>query len=167
MVYSATQRFSQGLRAIAVSEMTGYVIKRLLQAIVTLLLASALSFAIIQFAPGDYLDTLKANPKISPERVEELRRQFGLDRPAIEQYGRWLWQVISRGNFGTSFVYQRSVASLLWERVPATLLLAIASIIVTWGVAIPLGTLVLSIKTAALTSFCRCSAISGRAFLVL
>jgi peptide/nickel transport system permease protein len=139
MVDSAIQKFSQGLRAIAGSEMTGYVIKRLLQAIVTLLLASALSFAIIQFAPGDYLDTLKANPKISPERVEELRRQFGLDRPAIEQYGRWLWQVISRGNFGTSFVYQRSVASLLWERVPATLLLAIASIIVTWGIAIPLG----------------------------
>ncbi len=139
MVDSATYRFSQGLRAIASSEMTGYVVKRLLQAIVTLLLASALSFAIIQFAPGDYLDTLKANPKISPERVEELRRQFGLDRSAIEQYGRWLWQVISRGNFGTSFVYQRSVASLLWERVPATLVLAIASIIVTWGVAIPLG----------------------------
>ncbi len=139
MVDAARHTLSQGLRSVISSEMTGYVVKRLLQAIVTLLLASALSFAIIQLAPGDYLDTLKANPKISPERVEELRRQFGLDRPAIEQYGRWLWQVVSQGNFGTSFVYQRSVASLLWERVPATLLLAIASIIVTWGLAIPLG----------------------------
>ncbi len=121
------------------SDTFAYIVKRLLQAVLTLLLASALSFAIIQLAPGDYLDTLKQNPKISPERIEELRRQFGLDRPAIEQYWRWLWQIITQGNFGESFVYQRSVSSLLLERVPATLLLAISSIIVTWSIAIPLG----------------------------
>jgi len=121
------------------SDTFAYIVKRLLQAILTLFLASALSFAIIQLAPGDYLDTLRQNPKISPERIEELRQQFGLDRPAIEQYGRWLWQILSQGNFGESFVYQRSVASLLWERIPATLLLAIASLILTWGIAIPLG----------------------------
>jgi peptide/nickel transport system permease protein len=128
------------LQAVITSDTTAYVLKRLLQAIITLFLASALSFAIIQLAPGDYLDTLKANPKISPERIEQLRQQFGLDRPPIEQYWRWLRNIVV-GNFGTSFVYQRSVASLLWERVPATLLLAIASILITWGVAIPLGIL--------------------------
>lgn len=121
------------------SETFAYVVKRLLQAVLTLFLASALSFAIIQLAPGDYLDTLKQNPQISPERLNELRQQFGLDRSAPEQYWRWLWQILTRGNFGTSFVYQRSVTSLLLERVPATLLLAIASILVTWGIAIPLG----------------------------
>jgi len=47
--------------------------------------------------------------------------------------------ILTKGDFGTSFVYQRSVASLLWERVPATLLLAIASLVVTWAIAIPLG----------------------------
>jgi peptide/nickel transport system permease protein len=46
---------------------------------------------------------------------------------------------VSQGNFGTSFIYQRSVASLLWERVPATLLLAISSLILTWAIAIPMG----------------------------
>ena len=116
-----------------------YVVKRVLQALLTLLLASALSFFIIQLAPGDYLSTLKTNPKISPERIEELRVQFGLGLPWIEQYKRWLWQVVSKGNFGQSFVYQRSVASLLWERIPPTLLLAISSLIVTWAIAIPLG----------------------------
>lgn len=130
---------SNRLRVLIAGETFAYVLKRSLQAILTLLLASALSFAIIQFAPGDYLDTLKQNPQISPERIEELRQQFGLDRPAIEQYWRWLIQIVTQGNFGTSFVYQRSVSSLLLERVPATLLLAIASIIVTWGIAIPLG----------------------------
>jgi peptide/nickel transport system permease protein len=116
-----------------------YVLKRLLQAALTLLLASALSFAIIQLAPGSYLDTLRQNPKISPERIEELKMQFGLDKPLIMQYFLWLWGIISRGDFGLSFAYQRPVSELLWERVPATLFLAIASLIVTWGIAIPLG----------------------------
>lgn len=121
------------------SEIFAYMLKRVSQALLTLLLASALSFFIIQLAPGDYLDTLRQNPKISPERIEELRRQFGLDRSWLEQYGRWLWRILTAGDFGTSFVYQRSVASLLWERLAATLLLAFASLIVTWAIAIPLG----------------------------
>ncbi len=127
------------LKMLVTSETFLYVVKRLLQAILTLLLASALSFFIIQLAPGDYLDTLRQNPKISPERIEELRRQFGLDQPAIVQYWRWLVRVVTKGDFGTSFVYFRPVSSLLSERIPATLLMAIASIIVTWAIAIPLG----------------------------
>jgi peptide/nickel transport system permease protein len=121
------------------SETTVYVVKRLLQALLTLFLASALSFFIIEMAPGDYLDTLRENPKISPERIEQLKQQFGLDKSWPEQYGRWLWRVVTQGDFGTSFAYNRSVASLLWERVPATLLIAISSLIFTWLVAIPMG----------------------------
>jgi peptide/nickel transport system permease protein len=121
------------------SETFIYVMKRLLQALFTLFLASALSFFIIQLAPGDYVDTLRQNPKISPERIEEIKRQFGLDKSWPEQFGFWVWRILSKGDFGTSFVYQRSVASLLGERIPATLLLAIASLIVTWAIAIPLG----------------------------
>ncbi|NMG08132.1 ABC transporter permease [Brasilonema sp. UFV-L1] len=127
------------LLKLVTSESFIYVMKRLLQALLTLFLASALSFFIIQLAPGDYVDTLRQNPKISPERIEELRRQFGLDKSWPEQFGRWLMRIVTQGDFGTSFVYQRSVASLLWERVPATLLLAVSSLIVTWAIAIPLG----------------------------
>jgi len=118
---------------------TRLVLKRLGEALITLLLASALSFAIMQLAPGNYLDNLKADPQISLERLRELERQFGLDKSPVEQYLRWLWQIIRHGNFGTSFIYQRSVASLLWERLPATLLLSLSSILLTWGLAIPLG----------------------------
>ncbi|PAX56554.1 ABC transporter permease [Brunnivagina elsteri] len=116
-----------------------YVMKRLLQALFTLFLASALSFIIIQLAPGDYLDTLKQNPKISRQRLDDLRTQFGLDKSWFEQFFLWLWRILTKGDFGQSFVYQRSVSSLLWERVPATLLLAISSLIMTWAIAIPLG----------------------------
>jgi peptide/nickel transport system permease protein len=127
------------LYRLVTSETFIYVTKRLLQALLTLFLASALSFFIMQLAPGDYVSSLEANPKISKERIDELRRQFGLDKSWLEQFGLWLWNILTRGDFGTSFSYNRSVASLLWERVPATLLMAIASLIVTWAIAIPLG----------------------------
>ncbi|MGB5595955.1 MAG: ABC transporter permease [Crocosphaera sp.] len=123
------------------SETIFYVFKRVLQGLLTILLASILSFIIIQIAPGDYLDTLKQNPKIAKETIEQLTIRFGLDQPWYIQYWRWLVQVVTRLNFGESFVYNRSVSSLLAERIPATLLLAISSIIITWLIAIPLGIL--------------------------
>ena len=116
-----------------------YVIKRILQGLLTLLLASMLSFAIIQLAPGDYLDNLRQNPTISQETIEELKIRFGLDKSPLEQYWLWFKQVITQFDFGESFVYSRSVSSLILERIPATLLLAIASIIITWAIALPLG----------------------------
>jgi peptide/nickel transport system permease protein len=133
--------FPRQLGQLLASETTIYVLKRLLQAVVTLFLASVLCFAIIQLAPGDFLDTLKSNPKISAQRIEELKRQFGLDKSVFEQYWFWLWGIVSRLDFGLSFAYQRPVTALLWERVPATLLLAISSLVVTWAIAIPLGIL--------------------------
>lgn len=105
----------------------------------TLWLASVLCFAVSQLTPGDYLDNLRQNPTISPETIEELRIRFGLDKPAIEQYWLWLKQVVTRFDFGQSFVYFRPVSSLILERIPATLLLAISSLILTWSIAIPLG----------------------------
>lgn len=116
-----------------------YILKRLLQGLLTLLLASILSFAIIQLAPGDYLDNLRQNPTISQETIEELKIRFGLDKSAWQQYWLWLKQVITRFDFGESFVYSRSVSSLILERIPATLLLAFSSIIITWAIALPLG----------------------------
>ncbi len=133
------ETFRDGLVRIVTNETFLYVFKRLLQALLTLFLASALSFFIIQLAPGDFLSTLQQNPRIDPARIEQLRRQFGLDKSWPEQFFLWLGRIITQGDFGTSFVYQRSVASLIWERVPATLLLAISSLIVTWAIAIPLG----------------------------
>jgi len=117
-----------------------YVVKRLMQGAITLLLASALSFFIIQMAPGNYLDVLRQDPRISPETLATFEEQFGLNKPIIQQYFIWLWQVITQWDFGVSFIYsQRPVSSILAERIPPTLLLSITSIIVTWAIAIPLG----------------------------
>ena len=152
------------LKRLVTSETFLYVVKRLLQGILTLFLASALSFAIIQLAPGDYLDTLRQNPKISPETIEDYRKRFGLDQPAIVQYWRWLVQVVTRLDFGTSFVYSRSVSSLLWERIPATLLMAIASIIVTWAIAIPLGIIAAVNQNRVFDRFLQVISYAGQGF---
>ncbi|PSO54256.1 MAG: ABC transporter substrate-binding protein [Cyanobacteria bacterium QH_8_48_120] len=141
-----------------------YVVKRLLQAILTLFLASILSFAIIQLAPGDYLDKLRQNPQISPETIAQLEEQFGLNKPAIVQYWYWLWGVITRFDFGTSFVYFRSVSSLLLERIPATLLLTVSSILVTWTIAIPLGIISAVNQSRSTDKFLRIMSYLGQGF---
>ena len=152
------------IKKILTGETTLYIAKRLLQAILTLFLASALCFAIVQLAPGDYLDTLKENPQISPERIAELSKQFGLDRPPLVQYWRWLVRVVTRFDFGTSFVYFRPVSSLLAERIPATLLLAVSSIIITWAVAIPLGIVSAVKQNSKLDKFLRVLSYFGQGF---
>jgi len=123
----------------ATSETTLYVLKRILQALLTLLLASALSFFVIQLAPGDFLDQYRQSPQFSEETFQQLEAQFGLDQPIWRQYLNWLYQVVFHGNFGLSFAYQRPVVDILWERVPNTLLLSFAAFLVTWLIAIPLG----------------------------
>ncbi|MEM1367511.1 MAG: ABC transporter permease [Cyanobacteria bacterium P01_H01_bin.15] len=127
------------LRELVLNENIFYISKRLLQGVLTLTLASVLSFTIIQLAPGDYLDTLRQNPTITQETLDELTRRFGLDLPAWQQYLLWLKQVVTRFDFGESFVYSRSVTGLLVERMPATILLAGSTLFLTWAIAIPLG----------------------------
>lgn len=152
------------LQRFVTSETFLYIAKRLLQASLTLLLASALCFAIIQFAPGNFLDRFRDNPKISQETIQAYQKQFGLDKPPIEQYWRWLVQVVTQGNLGYSFAYLRPVSSLLWERVPATLLMALASIVVTWAIAIPLGIVAAVQQNRAFDRFLQVISYAGQGF---
>ena len=168
---SMPQRFQLLLRHLldlVTSDTFTYIVKRLAQALLTLLLASALSFFIIQLAPGDYLDTLRQNPQISEATIKRLQEQFGLDKPIVEQYFLWLKQVITKGDFGVSFAYaQRPVTSLLWERVPATLLLSIASLVATWAIAIPLGIIGAVHQNKAIDRFLRVLSYLGQGFPTL
>ena len=114
------------------------IIKRLLHFIPLLFGITLLSFLVIQMAPGDYLTILKADPKMSPELIEQLRREFGLDQPVLVQYGRWLWQV-AHLNLGQSVAYRVDVLDLIGSRAVNTLILSLASILFTWSLAIPMG----------------------------
>lgn len=137
---SRTQSPLTPIVAFLTSETFTYIVKRSLQALLTLLLASALSFFVIQLSPGNFLDNLRQNPQISEETLKQFQQQFGLDKPVVQQYFLWLRQVVTRLDFGVSFAYaQRPVTEILWERIPATLLLSLASLFITWTIAIPMG----------------------------
>ena len=118
--------------------MRTYVLRRLLQIVPLLLGISALTFLLLYLAPGDFLNTMAENPAISPETIEAMRRNFGLDKPAWVQFLLYVANVF-RGNFGESFSHHMPVFTVLRAGLANTLVLAVAAAVVTWGLAIPLG----------------------------
>jgi peptide/nickel transport system permease protein len=119
--------------------MRTFILRRALQTIPLLLGISALTFLLLQLAPGDFLNTMAENPAISPETIAAMRTRFGLDQPWWVQYGLYLKNIFLHLDFGESFSRHQPVFLVLREGLMNTLLLAIAAAIVTWGLAIPLG----------------------------
>ncbi len=123
--------------------MLSYIVRRLGYAAIMVVLVSFVSFVIIKLPPGDFLtqkvEQLRARGDRSAEsRIEEYRIRYGLDRPFIEQYTGWISKFV-KGDFGESFEYERPVRDLLGERLLMTILLAVATLVFTWVLAIPLG----------------------------
>ncbi|MEJ8308075.1 ABC transporter permease [Agrobacterium larrymoorei] len=124
--------------------MLAFIVKRLLWMIPSLFAVSFLAFVLIQLPPGDYVTTYVATLASSNEVVDQntaalLRERFGLDQPMIVQYLKWVWGIVTRGDFGISFEWQQPVSGLIWERMALTLVLAIASLLATWAIALPIG----------------------------
>ncbi len=113
--------------------------RRILLFFPTLLLVSFISFFIIQLQPGSFTDRYLEDPRFSPEAVERLTAQLGLDRPAIEQYGRWVWGIVTRLDFGFSFFANRPVSTMIGERLAWTVVIAVVTLGFAWLVAVPLG----------------------------
>jgi peptide/nickel transport system permease protein len=116
-----------------------FVARRVLLMVPALLVVSALVFAVIQLQPGAFLEQYLEDPRFSPQTVETIKRQFGLDRPPHVQYLRWIQGIVTRGDFGYSLLNGRPVGSLIWERVGWTVFVAVLTIACTWVIAIPLG----------------------------
>src|SRR5436309_9049947 len=94
-----------------------------------LAVVSVAAFIIIQLPPGDYLTTYVASlqssgEEVNLERVERLRQQYGLDRPMHIQYLKWVGG-IARGNLGRSFIYDRPVTELIWQRLGWTMVIVL------------------------------------------
>jgi peptide/nickel transport system permease protein len=120
-----------------------YVVYRLLLMIPTLLLISLVTFVIIQLPPGTYLDTLVSELRASGEtadlqKIEFLRKQYGLDQPLYAQYWRWLSGLL-QGDLGYSFEYDRPVSAIIGEHLALTVVISVAAILFTWFVALPIG----------------------------
>lgn len=121
--------------------MRAFLFRRLLQSLLTLLGISALTFLLLQLAPGDYLAALAEDPQVSATTLAALRERFGLDQPWWLQYLLWLRNVVLHLDFGESFSRHRPVFDVLREGLGPTLLLAGAGALVTWLLALPLGVL--------------------------
>lgn len=119
------------------------ILRRVAQAIPLLLIISILVFALLHAAPGGPLAIYLENPNVRPEDIERLKRSLGLDRSLPVQYMAWLRGFVM-GDWGYSFADGRPVLTRMAERVPATLELIAASLIIAGVAAVPTGVLAAS-----------------------
>jgi peptide/nickel transport system permease protein len=124
-----------------------FLLTRILSAIPVLLVLSMVTFGIIKAQPGDYADFLKAMlmsqgnvaDQDAQAQADAYRKAHGLDKPVLVQYVNWITGIITRGDFGESFFYNRPVRDVVAERLPRTLLLALTCHILASILGISLG----------------------------
>ena len=124
--------------------MAAFFIRRLAFAAMTTVAISIISFAAIQLPPGDYASTYVQQllggtfSGVSPEKLlleQQIRTQLGLDRPVIVQYTKWAWRC-AKLDFGISMNHGKKISEIIGELYLNTVILAVASILFTWVVAI-------------------------------
>jgi peptide/nickel transport system permease protein len=115
-----------------------YLVRRLLIAVPSLLGISLVLFTVLALAPGDPFGELASNPNVPPEVAAGLRAKFGLDDPVFLRYLHWLSAML-HGDWGFSFVSRSDVDTLIWQRLPATLLVIGSSQVLALLIALPIG----------------------------
>jgi peptide/nickel transport system permease protein len=113
--------------------------RRLLQFVPIVVFATLVVFLLLQLVPGDPAVTL-AGDYASKERIEEIRKLFGLDRPLMVQYGVWLWHTV-KGDLGVSLLSSSPVLDLIEQRMPNTVLIASFALVLSAAIGVPLGIL--------------------------
>ncbi len=113
--------------------MTTYIIRRLIQALVVLILVTLIVFFVMRLLPGDPIQIYVAQTAefeaMPQEKIDKLRAEFGLDKPIMVQYANWVAGIF-QGDFGTSVFYHEDVGKLMRERFPVTLHLAFLALII-------------------------------------
>jgi peptide/nickel transport system permease protein len=120
--------------------MTGYLARRVLQAIPLLFALAILNFALVRLAPGDPVAYLVGDAGADPQLAARLRASLGLDRPLIEQFITYVTG-LARFDLGTSLFYRKPVIDVLMERMPATVTLMTAQLLLAIVIGIPAGVL--------------------------
>ena len=119
--------------------MTRYILQRLIQLIPVLLIISTIVFFVFHIIPGDAAEA-RLGEAADPQTVALVRKQLGLDRPLYVQYVDWLGHAL-RGDLGKSYINQQSVLSLVLEKFPATLELAVFGVLLSLLISVPFGIL--------------------------
>ncbi len=118
--------------------MTRYLVQRLLSALLTIWVTTVIVTMLIHLVPGDPVRIMYAQWQASPEQIEAVRQNLGLDKPVPVQYWMFLKRV-SRGDLGRSIQGDQPVASILATRFPPTLLLATTSLVIATTIGLSLG----------------------------
>ena len=114
-----------------------FLIRRIGQTLVTLLLVSVIAFSLIQFIPGDPVYTMLGTD-ISPEYHDQVYHDMGLDKPLSEQYISWLTNLL-HGDMGYSYYYRKNVNTLIATRLPITMTLGVTSAVLSIIIGVCLG----------------------------
>jgi peptide/nickel transport system permease protein len=139
--------------------MRAYVLRRLLVAVPSLLIASLIVFTLPRLIPGDVVQ-LMLEEKAYGKDLEELRAKLGLNRPIYVQYFEWLG-AIARGHFGESLWTRQPVLSELSRRLPVTATLGFMATTVAIAIGVPIGVLAATRQDGVLDFFARSGAILG------
>ena len=118
--------------------MTRYILRRILQALPLLLVISFVVFTLMNLIPGGPLAAYENNPNISPEDLERLKKELGLDAPIHERYLTWLSAVV-RGDWGISQVTRRPALIEITEKLPNTLYLSLIAFFFALIISLPIG----------------------------
>ncbi|MCC8122663.1 MAG: ABC transporter permease [Oscillospiraceae bacterium] len=116
-----------------------YWVKKIFLLLITLFAVSLLVFLAFQIIPGDPA-TRMLGTSATPERLEALREELGLNRPVLVRYGDWLWNFL-HGDAGTSYTYSTPVSALLRDKIPVTLTLSAITFLLVLVISFPLGLL--------------------------
>jgi peptide/nickel transport system permease protein len=116
-----------------------YIIRRVLWTIALLFLVSAITFVIFYALPSADPAALRAGRNPNPQLVEQIRHQLGLDKPLYEQYFTYMKNLITKGDFGYSYYNNISVREQIFDRLPATISLAVGAAILWLTVGIIVG----------------------------
>lgn len=125
--------------------MLGFIGRRMVMMVPTLIAIAIISFIIIQLPPGDFLTTYivrlqAAGDLVEESEIEALKARYGLDQPMYMQFIKWVTNM-TRGDFGYSMDWGRPVRDLIWDRLLLTLLLSTSTLLFTWALAFPIGVL--------------------------
>ncbi|WP_202320175.1 ABC transporter permease [Archaeoglobus neptunius] len=140
-----------------------YLVRRLIQAALTILGISFISFSLLYIFPGDpaeFILSIRYGYEPSLQDIANFRKVLGLDRPLIVQYLDWLSRAL-RGDFGNSWVENKSVAELILERLPVSLELFAATFVISLIFAFILGVLAAMYKDKAVDQFSRIFTLLG------
>jgi peptide/nickel transport system permease protein len=125
--------------------MIRFILQRASGMVITMLLVSMMVFMIMELPPGDYATRWAfrkfsgTGTSITESDIDNIRIELGLDKPAHERYARWIFGIVTRGDFGEAFSFQTSVNNVIGQRLWLTLAILFSTLFITYAISIPVG----------------------------